>query len=117
MPKQNLTPEILAAALQGLEAQRARLDEQITGLKRMMRAGPQKPEAQTEAPKRKRKMSAAGRRRIVEATKKRWAEFHRQKAEAAAMAESKKASVRGPKKAAKKKKARKAVAAPESAPE
>jgi len=40
--------------------------------------------AQTEEakPVKKRKLSAAGRRRIIAATKKRWAEFHAKKAAA-----------------------------------
>jgi hypothetical protein len=83
MPEQNLNPEILAAALQGLEARRARLDTHIAEVRRMLGARPQQPAAQAEAPKRKRKLSAAGRRRIAAATRKRWAEYHRKKAETA----------------------------------
>jgi peptidoglycan hydrolase CwlO-like protein len=98
MPKQNLTPEILAAALVGLEAQRARLDAQIGELKRMMGAGRREPAAATEAPKRRRKLSAAGRKRIVEATRKRWAEYHRKKAEEAKKP-ARKSAAKGPKKA------------------
>jgi hypothetical protein len=82
MPKPNLTPEVLNAALQGLEAQRARLDAHIAEVKRLLGARPQQPSAPAEAPKLKRKMSAAGRKRIAAATKKRWAEYHRKQAAA-----------------------------------
>jgi len=82
MPNLNLTPEILAAALQGLEAQKARLDDQIAEVSRMLGARPQEP-APAAAPKPKRRMSGAGRKRVAAAQRKRWAEFHRQKAAAA----------------------------------
>ena len=83
MPEQNLTPEILNAALEGFEAQRARLDVRIAEVRRLLGARPQQPTAPAEAPKPRRKMSAAGRKRISDATRKRWAEYHRKKAEAA----------------------------------
>ena len=83
MPEQNLTPEILAAALQGLEAQRARLDAHIAETRRLLGARPQQPTAPPDVVRPKRKMSAAGRKRIAAATKKRWAEFHQKQAEAA----------------------------------
>ena len=83
MPEQNLTPEILNAALEGFEAQRARLDVRIAEVRRLLGARPQRPKAPAEAPKPRRKMSAAGRKRISDATRKRWAEYHRKKAEAA----------------------------------
>jgi len=88
MPKPTLTSEILAAALQGLEAQRARLDAHIAEVQRMLGAGAQQPAAPAEAPRPRRKMSAAGRRRIAAATKKRWAEYHREQAAAAQKAEA-----------------------------
>ena len=94
MPEQNLTPEILTAALQGLEAQRARLDAQIADVQRMLGARPQKP-APAAAPKPKRKMSAAGRRRMAEAAKKRWA-AQRHKAEAATKAKETTAAAKTP---------------------
>ena len=82
MPEQSLTPEILTAALQGFEAQRARLDAHIAEVRRLLGARPQQSTTPAEAPKPKRKMSAAGRRRMAEAAKKRWA-AHRATAEAA----------------------------------
>ena len=86
MPEQNLTPEIFAAALQGLEAQRARLDARIAEVRLMLDSRTQEPAAAAKTPRPKRKLSAAALKRIVEAQKKRWAEFHRKKAAAAAKA-------------------------------
>jgi colicin import membrane protein len=95
MLEQNLTPEILAAALQGLEAQRAQVESHIAEVKRMLGGRAQPATAPAEAPKPKRKMSAAGRRRMAEAAKKRWAE-HRRKAEAAAKAKEPAAAAKAP---------------------
>jgi hypothetical protein len=81
MPKQNLNPEILAAALQGLEAQRARLDAHIAEARRMLGARTQEPAAAAKAPRPRRRLSAAALKRIVEAQRKRWADYHRKKAE------------------------------------
>jgi hypothetical protein len=102
MPISNLTPELLAAALQGLEAQRARLDAHIAEVRRMLGARPQKPAPPPAARKPKRKMSAAGRKRIAEATRKRWAEYRRRQAETAGKARGR-AAVRktAPRRAAK----------------
>ena len=82
-PNLNLNPEILAAALQGLEAQRARLESHIAEVSRLLSARTQGPAAVAKTPRPRRKLSAAGGRRIAAATKKRWAEYHRKKAEAA----------------------------------
>ena len=80
----------------------------------------------SEAPKRKRKLSAAGKRAIVEATKKRWAAFHAAKAAekpvvakkgAAKKTAAKKAAVKvAAKETARKKPQKKAAKAPETAP-
>lgn len=78
--------EILEAALQGLEAQKQKLDEQIAQVRGMMgtRAGrPAKKSAGGEsegAPRRARKkrvLSAEARKRIAAAQKKRWAAFRK----------------------------------------
>ena len=99
MPKQNLNPEILAAALEGLEAQRARLDTHIAQTRRLLGTHSQEPAAAAETPRPKRKMSAAARKRISDATRKRWAEYRRKKAEA--QAAPKKPAAKAPRKAAK----------------
>jgi hypothetical protein len=76
-PQENNVPSfagnrsILEAALEGLEARRAKLDEQIAELRRAM-AGAGESVEEAPAP-RKRRMSAAGRKRIAEAARKRWA--------------------------------------------
>ena len=103
MPKLNLSSEILAAAPQGFEARKARLDAHIAELRHMLGARARPPAVQTETQKPKRTMSAGGRRRTAEAAKKRWTAYRRKKAGAAPKAKGpavvKKAT---PKKAAKK---------------
>jgi hypothetical protein len=103
----NLTPKIIAAAIEGFESQKKRLDAQIAELREMLKgsltestAAPlerkrrriraaraevqhkswattkQQPSLKLvtlEAPKRKRRLSAAGRKKIIEAMKRRWA--------------------------------------------
>jgi len=67
-----LTPEVIAAAIQGFEAQKQHLDAQITELRAMLNG--QQPSAESTPRKgTRRKMSAAGRKRIAEAQRKRWA--------------------------------------------
>ena len=82
MPRLNLNPEILTAALQGLEAQKARLESQIAEVRRMLRPRAQQPAAPASAPKPKRKLSAAARKRMAAAQKARWAEYHQKRAAA-----------------------------------
>ena len=68
---QKLSHEIITAAISGFEAQKERTNYKIAELRNMLhqRDG----HAAAEAPKVKRKMSAASRRRIALAQKKRWA--------------------------------------------
>jgi hypothetical protein len=88
MPRTSKNPAkntaLLTAALEGLELQRARLNEQIAEVKALLnKRGPRKAAAADEgpAPKRKRrKLSAAARARIAAAQKKRWAEFRKESA-------------------------------------
>jgi DNA-binding protein HU-beta len=75
MPK--LTAEIIAAAIEGFESQKRRIDDQIADLRAMLPGGSAvtatsavTPEA---PPRKRRKMSAAGRKAIAEAQWKRWA--------------------------------------------
>jgi hypothetical protein len=65
-----LTNEIIDAAIEGFEAQKRRIDEQIAEL-RGMRSGSPVASAPEKQPR--RKMSAAGRKAIAEAQRKRWA--------------------------------------------
>jgi hypothetical protein len=70
-PLRNSLGLIITAAITGFEAQKQRINSKIAELRRLLnhRDG----QASTEAPRVKRKMSAAFRRRIALAQKKRWA--------------------------------------------
>jgi hypothetical protein len=74
MPAQRLTNEVVAAAILGFEEQKRRIDAQIADLRAMLLGRTAEPAA-TREPKRRtrRKMSAAGRKAIAEAQRKRWA--------------------------------------------
>ena len=84
--------EILEAALQGLEAQKQRLDEQIAQVRSLIgrRVGrpPKAHESTTAAAsnsrggagRKKRVLSAEARKRIAAAQKKRWASFRKTQA-------------------------------------
>jgi hypothetical protein len=69
-----LTPEIIEAAIDGLEAKKQRIDVQIAELRAML-----SPSSNGSAPaaqptvRKKSGMSAAGRQAIAEAQRKRWA--------------------------------------------
>ena len=68
----NLNPQIIAAAIEGFESQKKRLDAQIRELRTMLNGG--RPESAAEPPNRKRrKMSAARPKRIAEAQRQQWA--------------------------------------------
>ncbi len=79
MPTPRLTAEIITAAIQGYEHQKASIDAKIAELHSMLVGGSKQTAATPEPPtgkRKRRKMSAAGRKAISEATKKRWAAFH-----------------------------------------
>jgi hypothetical protein len=69
--------EILAAAIEGFEAQKSRLDARIAEIRQKLGgAGGEEPGTTSDAPaagRKRRKMSAAARKRIADAQKKRWA--------------------------------------------
>src|ERR1700730_17700 len=75
MPARKLNTEILTAAIDGFEAQKTRIDAQIAALRALLdgRGAVPVTTAQPLTPKR-RKMSAAARKRIGDAQRKRWAE-------------------------------------------
>ena len=74
MPTPKLTTEIITAAIEGFEAQKTRLDGQIAELRALLKGEPAESAVASESPKRgRRKMSAAGRKAIAEAQRKRWA--------------------------------------------
>ena len=71
MPIQKLTPEIITAAILGFEEQKRHIDSKIAELRAML---PGQTAAAPEAPtSKRRKFSAAARRRMREAQQRRWA--------------------------------------------
>ena len=79
MPTHKLTPEIINAAVEGFEQQKLRIDAQIAELRAMLHGGPTATAATPDGPKgKRRKMSAAARKRIGDAQRKRWAESKRE---------------------------------------
>jgi hypothetical protein len=74
---QKLTPEIITAAIDGLESRKVRIDEQIADLRGMLdgnrtEATIEVPEAATHT---RKKFSAASRRKMALAQKARWAKL------------------------------------------
>jgi hypothetical protein len=75
MATHKLTAEIITAAVEGFEQQKLRIDAQIAELRKMLTGTPTDPAATPEVPRGwRRKMSAAARKRIGDAQRKRWAE-------------------------------------------
>jgi hypothetical protein len=71
MPTQKFNAAILLAAIEGFEQQKVRIDAQIAELRAML---PGQPVGTPDAPIAKRRpMSAAARKRMSEAQRKRWA--------------------------------------------
>jgi hypothetical protein len=70
-----LTPEIISAAILGFEEQKRHIDANIAELRAILSGDSAESTVKPEPTKHKRrKMSAAGRARIAEAQRKRWAE-------------------------------------------
>lgn len=82
------TQSLLTAALEGLEIQKVRLDEQIREVRSMMGHGTGRrgrrtaSEAADKPARKKRTLSAAARKRIATAQKARWAKFRKANPEA-----------------------------------
>ena len=70
---QQLTTDILNAALENLTSKRRQIDVQIAEVRRMLGSSANGASAPSGPAARKRTMSAAGRRAIAEAQKRRWA--------------------------------------------
>lgn len=68
-----LTPQIITAAIAGFEGQKAHIDAQIAELRAMLSGSPAEHAATPEPAPKKRKVSAAARRRMALGQKKRWA--------------------------------------------
>jgi hypothetical protein len=73
---QKLSQEVITAAIAGFEAQKLRINSKIAELRNMLDHRHSAP----EVPKPKRKISAASRRRMALAQKKRWAAIKRRSA-------------------------------------
>lgn len=82
MPVEKIVNEsLLAAALEGLELQKRRIDDQIRDVRAMLGKGvrkPGRPAVNGTAPKRKAtRLSAEARKRIAAAQKRRWAAYRK----------------------------------------
>ena len=76
MPIQKLSPEIITAAILGFEEQKRNIDSKITELRAMLPGGPGETASTPEVPTpKRRKFSAAARRRMKEAQQRRWAKI------------------------------------------
>ena len=67
---------VLEAALEGLELQRQRIEEQVRQVRALLGKG-RPSAASTDAAPRKRTLSPAARKRIAAAQKKRWADYRK----------------------------------------
>jgi hypothetical protein len=68
-----LDNDILAAAIEGFEDRKKQIDAQIAEIRQLLTGGRAEPAAKPEAGRKRRKVSAAGRKRMAEAQRKRWA--------------------------------------------
>jgi hypothetical protein len=77
MPPSKLTTNILSAAIEGLESQKRRIDAQIAELRAMLSGSSTQTATMPEAPphNKRKKFSAATRRRMKEAQQRRWAKI------------------------------------------
>jgi hypothetical protein len=72
-----LTRAIIAAAIQGFEAQKTLINAQIAELRALQTGGPTVPAAPSEGAPPKRRISAAARRRMALGQRARWAKIKR----------------------------------------
>ena len=95
-----LTTEILTAAIDGFEIQKARIDAQIAEIRQLLEGGAvpvavASEPASAPASAKRRKMSKAGRAAIAEAQRKRWADSKKPAAAAEAPKPKRKLSAAG----------------------
>jgi hypothetical protein len=72
---QRLTPEIITAAIAGFEQQKHQIDAQIAELRAMLPGGNTNATTSEGAPPRRKRFSAAARRKMALAQKARWAKI------------------------------------------
>lgn len=79
MPRTNSIKNhaLLTAALEGLELQKKRIDEQIQEVRSLLGKGKLGRPPSSNNPRRAGRLSAAARRRIAAAQKRRWAEYRK----------------------------------------
>jgi hypothetical protein len=75
MPQLKLTADILAAVLEGFEAQKNRIDAKIAEIKQQLSGGTAAPPATTDTGKPRKKRSAAVRRKMALAQRARYAKL------------------------------------------
>jgi len=75
---QKLTAEIINAAIEGFETQKRRIDSQIDELRQLLSPASTEGAPASGVPAPKRKISAAGRRRMAAAQQARWAKVRGQ---------------------------------------
>jgi hypothetical protein len=75
MPTSKLTNEIIAAAVEGYEAQKIRIDGKIAELRAMLGGSPEGTAASEVPATKRKKFSAAARRKMALAQKARWAKI------------------------------------------
>ena len=89
MATAKLTNDIIQAAIDGYEAQKVRIDASLAELRAMLSGAPASKApvpalaAVAQPGKKKRRLSAAGRKAIADAARKRWAAFNAAKKAAA----------------------------------
>jgi hypothetical protein len=92
----NNVTSILEMALVGFQQKHAEVTESITNIQRQLGTRPISARVQSDGVKPKRTMSAAARKRIAAAQKKRWAAFHQSKEKPASKPAAKKAAAGKP---------------------
>jgi cell division septum initiation protein DivIVA len=86
---QKLSDDVISAAIEGFQAQKRRLDEQIEELRALLPGGGSSSSEQSmngTGTRKRRRMSAAARKRIAEAQRKRWAAIREKSGESEAPA-------------------------------
>lgn len=87
-----LTPDVITAAIAGYSAQKVHIDAKIAELRAMLAGETTEVASTPDQPKRKkRRLSAKGRRAIAEGARKRWALIREAKEQASAAPPAKKA--------------------------